>query len=440
VWSWNLAKELTALSPSKYDLWAAVVRGWSTSDLDDGAWKDTLSLLIDRTELHTAIPFDIAHLIEEGIKKAVHPIPSDCFELAMRLSEDLWGALKNREDRPASGSKSSDWVMRAINHPAGTLTWFWLNLLTRKRKDQGSEWKGIPAELKTKFVEALVGSSYSAELSRVLLASQLNLLFGADESWAIHNILPLFDWTQDGLRAEQAFHGFLTWGHHTEALLPHILPMYEKAFSHIAELGDVRDRFTGYLAGLAITSSVNPLKHGWLRKFMMEAGERDRRNWASQIRIFLRGLPVTASEASWDNWIKEFWRLRLAGLLVAFEPIELGEMVEWTLYFGSRFPEATEKIAKSSSFELRNTFIFTELSQTSLPELYPTASGQLLLSVLKNTPEGPHDPEHAETVVRRITPLAAPIATLHDICAHLSRLGYAQALALKTWIDEQRRM
>jgi hypothetical protein len=174
---------------------------------------------------------------------------------------------------------------------------------------------------------------------------QLNLLFSADENWTVANILPLFDWTVDPQRALQAFHGFLTWGHQTEVLLPHILPMYEKAFERIAAFGELRDRFNEYLAGLAITSSVNPLTNGWLNKFMIVAEKRDRHNWASQVRIFLRGATDAARETNWDSWIREFWRRRLTGLPVALEPLELGEMVEWSLYLGSKFPEVTEIIA-----------------------------------------------------------------------------------------------
>jgi hypothetical protein len=170
-WSRDLASALEQQIAPKIDLWSALVQGWSGSELASDAWKDVLTLLNARTELHVPISGEIARLLEEGVKRNSHPIPSDCFAIADNLSEQIWDGLKDRDDRPKSVSKSPDWVMRAINHPAGTLTLFWLRLLARQRREQGAEWKGISDKVKGKFARILIDSGYSAELSRVLLAS-----------------------------------------------------------------------------------------------------------------------------------------------------------------------------------------------------------------------------------------------------------------------------
>ncbi len=242
-WGWELAKELKRLDALKIDLWSSLVRSWSGSELQNDKWKEVLTLLDTSEQLHAPLANEITYLLEDGIKKTSQPIPSECFYLIDDLSKRLWEVVRLQSSAPKSTSKEIDWVSRAINHPAGRITLFWLSWLARQRREAGTSWNGIPTGVRTTLESLLIDDSYAAELGRVLLASQLNLLFSIDESWTKSHILPLFDWTVDGKRAAQAFHGFLTWGQQTEPLLPYLLPLYDKAFSHISEFGRVRDKF-----------------------------------------------------------------------------------------------------------------------------------------------------------------------------------------------------
>jgi len=231
-WSWQLASGLKQRGAWRVDLWAALVRGWTGSALPDSAWHDALTLLDSSESLHEPLANDIANLLEDGIKKSVQPIPPSCFAVVRDLSTKLWTNVRTEIETPRPMKKTSepDWVMRAINHPAGRLTLFWLSWLARQRREAAANWKCIPTELRSIFESILISETYAAELGRVLLASQLNLLFSADEEWAKERVLPLFDWDQDGKRACQAFHGFLTWGRQTEELLPYLLPYVRKDF------------------------------------------------------------------------------------------------------------------------------------------------------------------------------------------------------------------
>ncbi len=114
-------------------------------------------------------------------------------------------------------------------------------------------------------------------------------------------------------------------------------------------------------------------------------------------------------------------------------------MVEWSLFLGSSFPEVAEIISKGPSFELENSFIFRELSDTKFPEEFPTSTGQLLLSVLHYTKLPEFDLDRVEEVVRRIAPLNAPAELITDICNHLGRLGYPEASTLEAWVKAQQR-
>jgi hypothetical protein len=158
----------------------------------------------------------------------------------------------------------------------------------------------------------------------------------------------------------------MVWGQQTELLLPMLIPMYEKVFSHTRELGEARSRFSEYLAGLAVTSSINPVRHGWLSHFISMSEGTDRKAWALQVRHFLRGSNEVQRATVWRDWMKEYWAARIIGLPALLEPVELGEMVEWALYLGSAFPEVAEIISSGPNFELRNSFLFRELAPSGV--------------------------------------------------------------------------
>ena len=282
-WSWKLASELRKLAIWKEDLWSALIGGWSDSQLTDDPSTQILKLFDEAQELYLPIASDVARLLEGGVKKAAHPIPNDCLDLAGDLALKVWNVVSLASQEPKRSSKEPDWVARAINHSSGSITLFWLSFLVRLCKSYEENWKGIPANIKNAFELVLKGETYSADLGRVLLASQLSFLFSSDEKWTVDHILPLFDWAANEKRALLPFHGFLTWGQQTEPLVSYLLPLYRGAFFHITDFGRNRDHFNEYLAALAVISSLNPLTSGWLTKFLMAAERQDRLTWASYV-------------------------------------------------------------------------------------------------------------------------------------------------------------
>jgi len=210
--------------------------------------------------------------------------------------------------------------------------------------------------------------------------------------------------------------------------------MYEKIFSHTAELGKVRDRFAEYMAGLAVTSSINPLKSGWLDRFMLASQEQDRRSWASHVRRFLSGANDAARTTAWQKWVRDYWNRRILGLPVKLDTVELGEMVEWSLSLATVFPEVAEMISKGPKFEVKE-FILRELADTSLPNSHPKAAAQFLLKILQNMTVAYFDLDKVEEVVKRILPLGAPKELLRAICGELARLGSPGAGDLQSFIN-----
>jgi SIR2-like domain/Domain of unknown function (DUF4020) len=433
-WGMGLARGLAARSLRDSDLWAGIVRAWDSS-LSISQWKEAFSFLAENQNIFPVSQREIAALLSEGTKGDSPSIPNDALDLAMVISKQLWLVCAKDTD-PRKGSFDRDWLSIAINHPAGMLALFWLNLLSKRRKDSGDRWTGLPGETKQFFEDIVYSDSFAADLVRVVFASQLTFFFALDEAWAKKHVLPLFDWSIRDSQAVQAFQGFLVWGRQTEALLPHLLPLYVKVFSHMAALGKSRDRFCEYLAGAACHSSINPLKDGWVNQFLVKSELRDRTAFARWIRQILRGMHDEARKALWDIWIGEYWRNRLRGVPILLDAAELAEMVEWILFLGPAFPDVVDLLRESPAFQLENSFIYRELDESKIPEAYPSKTAELLVVLLKNEDAVLFDLDRVDAVVRRIV-ADAPLPELFAICDDLARLGFVGAAALRQFVQNQ---
>lgn len=428
-WGMSLARELADRIAWDSDLWPAVIQAWSPSSLSAAQWLEILNFLASNPNTLAVSGREIASLLSEGMKGASPAIPNEAIGLAMEVSKKLW-PLYSKDIDPRKGSDDRDSLAVAINHPAGMLALFWLGVLSKRRKDLGEAWTGLHGEMKDLLEGVLVDDSFAADLARVILASQLTFLFALDEEWTKKHILPMFDWSACEDRAVQAFQGFLTWGRQTEALLPHLLPLYVTAFSHTALLGRSRNRFYEYLAGAACFSSINPLKHGWLHQFLSTSEPRDRIAWARSVGQILRGMQDEPRKALWDMWISEYWQGRLNGVPIPFDPVELGEMVEWSLFLGAAFPSVVERVCAGPAFQLDKSLIYRELDESKIPEAFPSESANMLFVLLKNEKVVLYDLDRVDAVVRRIATLGAPRPRLLAICDELARLGYPEAAVL----------
>jgi Domain of unknown function (DUF4020) len=112
------------------------------------------------------------------------------------------------------------------------------------------------------------------------------------------------------------------------------------------------------------------------------------------------------------------------------EPVELGEMVEWSLFLGAAFSNVVERVSASPAFELDNSFIYRELDESTIPETFPSEIAELFFMLLKNEKVVFCDLDRVDVVVKRIAGLGAPRPRLLEVCDQLARLGYAEAAAL----------
>jgi hypothetical protein len=433
-WSLDLVQKLKVTEFWESDLWKAIVNGWTQADLTEGQWTEVLTILLDTAQITAAVAYEGTHLLESGIAKTSYAIPIVCFPLSLRVSEKFWIACVASAD--GSTNEGEDWLSIAINRPAGTLVTFWLKMLSRLREQEGKPWAGIPIEYKRLFLAVLDGHSYAARVGRVLIAAHLFFLFGLERDWAVENIIPLFNFSEEPRRAIQAWHGYLGWGRWSEELLTYLMPRFEEAFPrlHSDFAREQRKRFCEYLAGIACHSSINPIQDGWLNRFILSVKEEERATWASYVREMLKGMKEPAVESAWNNWIKSYWQNRIDGLPVLLGVSEASAMVDWAVCFKDAFPDVAENVYRSPVPKREHFFLFEELSESDLLTRHPGAVARFVFYLLRNRVAPLYYFDPILKVVDGLRPFPEARNDLVQICQQLAELGYPAAGALKNLI------
>lgn len=433
-WGMRLAAALEERALWDSDLWKALLRAWKHARVTTEQRTAVLLYLRDHDAILGSAQYDTASLLEEYLKDEQGPREGNQVILSMEIARKVW-AFCAAEPGEAKES-AEDWVTVTINHPAGMIAEFLLRAIGARRRLAGNEWKGFH-EAEKEFLALITGgSSYAAALGRVMFASQLQFLLSCDEKWTMENVLPLLDWSIDQRQALQAWQGFLTWGRWSEASLPKLMPLYEQAFPYLpGELGKHRQAFCSHLAGIAGFSSINPVEHGWLSRFIKGAAPEDRIAWASQIADVLKAQNGDAQRKTWDAWLAKYWARRADGVPVPLDAPEAAEMLRWCPYLGSAFPNAVEMVCKGPAPQLGHSFIFHDLRQSATAKQYPAAVAGLALYLLEAIQPDYFMLDEADNLVREIIPLSAPKATLLKICDRLAQLGYPAAAQLSNLVN-----
>ncbi|MGA2400548.1 MAG: DUF4020 domain-containing protein [Syntrophobacteraceae bacterium] len=378
-WGYKLAQSLAEAGEWDTDIWDHILRGWEEGLEDDANLVTVLRLLLDNSELRSHAYY-IANLIQNRFDEKKQ-VSDEAITLAKQLADHLMDYLETvQEEKPTEGV--NDWLQKAINHPGGKLASFWLNSLTRERKDAGDSWIELPVEYRRFLEKMIVGISIESQLARVFIASQLYFMFYMDAQWTIKHVLPLLDWANP-MRARQCWDGYLFWGRYGENTLPYVMPYYRRTFRELHSLGDAqRKQFCEHMASIAIYSSINPIEDGWLNEFLGTVEETDRTDWAGQVENMLRGLEDDAVKLLWGQWLEKYWHRRNLGIPTALSPSELGEMVTWSACLGSVFDKAVKMICEVPAPEISDTYMFHLMDEKEFAKQHTKELAKLLLHII----------------------------------------------------------
>lgn len=433
-WGWQLVEALSAKGQWDSDLWESIFWGWRESKLTDKQWSKILNFLQKNEQLYNFRSI-LPSFIENGARKECFPF--ECIELVEDFSIRFFEVCKQVKEKYEI-DEDLDWLDKAINHPAGTITKIFLNTLSRRRARVDQEWSGLPKRHQIFFKRVLTERNYSAQMGRILLASKIHFLFAMDSTWTLKYILPLLDWSKEKRRAQQAWHGFLSWGKWDEAYLPQLLPYYVQTFSRLsAEKSTIHDSFCDHLASIAILSLINPLKHGWLRKFLKNSEINSHVKFADLIKYLLDELDTALIRKLWDSWINDYWTLRIDGIPRLLSENENENMIAWAIPLEPVFPAVVNKICAVSPPKLKHTSLYRRLSDGNFADNHPESLARLLKHLLPNAQKPFWHCDELEKLIRGLIRNKAPKKEIEFVCDEIAKLGCKNAGELKVLAESE---
>ena len=189
----------------------------------------------------------------------------------------------------------------------------------------------------------------------------------------------------------------------------------------------MRDRFCKHLASIAVYSSSDPMKSGWLYKFLSGASPEDHKSWASSVGSQLLAVNRQSIPDLWCRWMDDYWSQRNTGVPVSLSEAEKAEMVLWVLPLEPILPAVVEKICATSAPDLQQTWLYYELVEKKFARKYPEPLTRLLQHLLSNAHEPFLHCREVEQLIRSLVDSTVPHPELRLLCNHLARLGCPSA-------------
>ena len=340
-WGIELADTLAQSGCWDTDLWPSLMRSWARQQ-GEAEQLQVLDRLLQRDLKESnirAIAETLKNLVREGnLSHGSGPLSK-----ANQVAAAAWESIGENEPLGAM----EDWYGRAINHPAGMLTEFWMHSLSSWYNEQDPRPERISEEYLGFMHKVVTDESTAGKLGKSAIARQLRFLTAVDEEWVAEHLMPLFD-------SENKDDRLAVWEASLyDGLSPRVAEILGKpllkALSDINELfppGRSRDRLIMRFTAL-VTHFVDQPLEKWIPTFFANANEEDRREFASGIGNNLRPLENGPQQDLWDRWLRKYWENRLNGTPASLEPSEARIMFYWLPHLHDLFPEAVELAVKA---------------------------------------------------------------------------------------------
>ena len=232
AWGFEAQTYLAGEAIEEPAIWNQLFNGWREAQLNPTLWKQLFDSFESLPDWEPCAD-GIAEILYAGSARKENIIPNELMEQALHLSQKSFAVLQRKKnDNPVS---SKNWLGLAINRPGGKLAMFWLEYLSRLKRESDAAWEGLPNPIKSLFRVIAEGRSGDSILARVILVSQLHYLHFLDRSFATEVIVPLLDWSRDPICAAQCWQGFLGWGQWKTNFIDLILPFYHQTLNHLSE-------------------------------------------------------------------------------------------------------------------------------------------------------------------------------------------------------------
>jgi hypothetical protein len=392
---WGLELQQTARKAGfvDKDIWTYICQGWRDANLQEDQWP---RLLVEFHEPDNPIQFffSIVDTLEAWTRKDSKQPPLQHLESLDEVALKAWDiALSNDQLKEDS---SDDWVFLAINRPGGKFAEYLFTRLDQNRKVNLSTDRLLAA-----IKEALRGTSGSAKLASLLIASQIKWFRAIAPELARDEIMPRFDWFRDAADAEQAWQGFLQMGNWTPELADELKDSFAETIKRLGS-GKLADRVGRHLASLCFWLYQDPLADSWLYTAIEHLVPSARAEFAIQMCRCMKDASDAEVADCWGRWIVTYWNSRNRGVppLIAEEACH---MVSWAFYAGSNSRQAVDLARVPLRLSAGGHFpVIHEIVESKMIDLHPTEAAELLLLSFENPPLWPYWDDETKAIWQKL--------------------------------------
>ena len=398
------------------DIVGAVISGWGACRFDDSGAQE----VIDSLNLLELPRFarEIASLLgsQSGAEDRTE---WGSFPGARTLAHKVWSEVPQ-----ASFEPTHDWLMAAVNEPAGWIAQFWINALADEMRRAGEDWTGLNSELTAALNSLLTSGGLRTAMAEAVLGARSRLLAAADGKWFVDSLLPLFSWQAED-RASRVWDAYLTGDWWSQFLLDvGMAEQYVLAASNLGLMSEqARNRYFEHTATLACFGGEDP--SAWVKRLVRTLDSHGRINWARAIGWTLEDLDSSQLEAQWSRWIGAYWRDRLDALPVPLTVEEWSAMAGWIVNLGPSLDSATALLLQSPAGLPHDSNLLRRLTAERL-EFAPTAYGQMLAHLLSHTDRPFHEHREVERIAKRVKG-SVDVTVFDRLVEGAMRLGNASA-------------
>ncbi|MGC1376322.1 MAG: anti-phage defense-associated sirtuin Dsr1 [Anaerolineales bacterium] len=341
--SWRYAAPLVQTMPA--DVLQEIVHSVSW-------WLEMVSKLIDR---HEDILLDICRRV---------------LELPLESSTGI-----TRNDQP---------IDEAINHPVGHITQALLNLWFKRKPNDNDQ---LPADVEPFFTRLCDTQIERFCHGRVLLASQLIMLFRVDRSWTETHLLPLFDWTGNPTEARAAWDGFLWSPRLYLPLLIAFKSQFLETAGHYAELGELSRQFAAFLTYAAL----EPLEDYTAEDFRIAFEALPQEGLQEAAQALSQALEGAGEqrESYWRNHVQPFWQHVWPKSRELMSNGIAESLIRLSIAAGTEFPLALTTVQYWLRPVENPHYIVYLLRESGLCNRFPVDALRLLNAVIDDQPWKP---------------------------------------------------
>lgn len=376
TWGVDLASAMIECGEWGSSFWESIISAWSKG-LSLDQHRQIISL-IDKPELFVEHARSIAGLLLSLVKNREIPCPPEL----LAETNSVATKLKNYIIQDKLILSEADWVMQAINHPAGILAEYWLSSLALSHRGFPHP-TALTDEYSVAFSRIVVDETLVGQLGQAILGRNTSFLLDVDYDWTSRHLLPLFSDYGHTDRIRPIWEGFLYSGPLNpgvaDVMRDHfltVLPQLEQLF-----LSDkLKYRFIEIYAVMMAYFVDNPFEK-WLPAFFGNARNSEyRQHLARALGTVLRNMDEVRCSQFWNRVLREYWKRRLGGVPPPPpDRDEIGAMLNWLPYLGSYFSEGVQLAIQTTSASLVDGLLVHNLKERGVWEVYPESTAQLLV-------------------------------------------------------------